>query len=67
MGYPRALLFGSGYLANLAVMQSLLGPGDVCVQDKLNHACLIDGARLAGVRAASAIRTRDAEGARCAS
>ena len=48
MGYPRALLLGSGYLANLAVMQSLLGPGDICVQDKLNHACLIDGARLSG-------------------
>ena len=48
MGYPRALLLGSGYLANLAVLQSLLGPGDVCVQDKRNHACLIDGARLAG-------------------
>jgi 8-amino-7-oxononanoate synthase len=46
MGYPRALFMGSGYLANLAVMQSLLGPGDVCVQDKLNHACLLDGARL---------------------
>ena len=48
MDYPRALLMGSGYLANLAVMQSLLGDGDVCVQDKRNHACLIDGARLAG-------------------
>jgi 8-amino-7-oxononanoate synthase len=48
MGYPRALLFGSGYLANLALLQALLGPGDVCVQDKRNHACLIDGARLAG-------------------
>ena len=47
MGYPKALLFGSGYLANLAVLQSLLGPGDTCVQDKLNHACLLDGARLA--------------------
>ena len=45
MDYPRALLFSSGYLANLAVMQSLLGPGDICVQDKLNHACLLDGAR----------------------
>ena len=48
LGYPRALLFGSGYLANLAVLQSLLREGDVCVQDKLNHACLIDGARLSG-------------------
>jgi 8-amino-7-oxononanoate synthase len=46
MGYERALYFGSGYLANLAAMQSLLGPGDLCVQDKLNHACLLDGARL---------------------
>lgn len=48
LGYERALFFGSGYQANLAVMQSLLAEGDVCVQDKLNHACLIDGARLAG-------------------
>lgn len=45
---PRALLFGSGYMANLAVVQALLGDGDVCVQDKLNHASLIDAARLAG-------------------
>jgi 8-amino-7-oxononanoate synthase len=47
MGYERALYFGSGYLANLAAMKSLLAPGDLCVQDKLNHACLLDGARLA--------------------
>ena len=46
LGYPRALLFGAGYLANLAVMQSLLQAGDVCLQDKLDHASLIDGARL---------------------
>ena len=44
----RALLFGSGYLANLAVLQALLGEGDACVQDKLNHASLIDAAKLAG-------------------
>jgi 8-amino-7-oxononanoate synthase len=48
LGYERGLLFGSGYQANLAVLQSLLEEGDVCVQDKLNHACLIDGARLSG-------------------
>jgi 8-amino-7-oxononanoate synthase len=48
LGHPRALLFGSGYLANLGVLQALLGAGDVCVQDKLNHACLLDGARLSG-------------------
>ncbi|MBS0211889.1 MAG: 8-amino-7-oxononanoate synthase [Proteobacteria bacterium] len=46
LGYPRALLFGSGYLANLAVPQALLQAGDVCLQDKLDHASLIDGARL---------------------
>jgi 8-amino-7-oxononanoate synthase len=45
---PRALLFSSGYVANLTVLQALLGKGDACVQDKLNHASLIDGARLAG-------------------
>jgi 8-amino-7-oxononanoate synthase len=46
LGYPRALLFGSGYLANLAVVQALMQAGDVCLQDKLNHASLIDGARV---------------------
>lgn len=45
---PRALLFGSGFMANLAVVQAFLGAGDVCVQDKLNHASLIDAARLSG-------------------
>jgi 8-amino-7-oxononanoate synthase len=48
LGAPRALLFGSGYLANLAVVQALLGDDDLCVQDRLNHASLIDAARLAG-------------------
>ena len=43
-----ALLFSTGYMANLGAIQALLGENDVCVQDKLNHACLIDGARLAG-------------------
>ncbi len=47
---PRALLFGSGFLANLAIVQALLGDEDVCVQDRLNHASLVDAARLAGCR-----------------
>jgi 8-amino-7-oxononanoate synthase len=47
-GRERALLFSTGYMANLGTMQALLARGDVCVQDKLNHACLLDGAQLAG-------------------
>ncbi|MCR6664224.1 MAG: 8-amino-7-oxononanoate synthase [Luteimonas sp.] len=47
---PAALLFGNGYLANLAVLQALLGDDDVCVQDRLNHASLVDAARLSGCR-----------------
>lgn len=47
-GRERALLFSTGYMANLGVVGALLGDGDVCVQDKLNHASLIDAARLSG-------------------
>jgi 8-amino-7-oxononanoate synthase len=47
-GRERALLFSTGYMANLGVMQALLERGELCVQDKLNHACLLDGAQLAG-------------------
>ncbi|HET9032696.1 MAG TPA: 8-amino-7-oxononanoate synthase [Dokdonella sp.] len=49
-GRERALLFSTGYMANLGIMQTLLHPRAVCVQDKLNHVCLIDGARLSGAR-----------------
>ena len=48
LGRERALLFSTGYMANLGVLGALLADGDICVQDKLNHACLIDGARLSG-------------------
>ena len=46
MGAERALLFSTGYMANLAVLTSLADRGDVIHQDKLNHASLIDGALL---------------------
>jgi 8-amino-7-oxononanoate synthase len=51
-GRERALLFSTGYMANLGAMQALLSPGDVCVQDKLNHASLLDAARLTGAELA---------------
>jgi 8-amino-7-oxononanoate synthase len=47
-GRERALLFSTGYMANLGVLQAMLARGDICVQDKLNHACLLDGAQLSG-------------------
>ena len=47
---PRALLFSTGYTANLGVMASLLGRGDRVFEDRLNHASLLDAARLSGAR-----------------
>ncbi len=48
LGYPRALLFSTGYMAAIGSLFALLGRHDLCLQDRLNHACLLDGARLAG-------------------
>ena len=49
-GRPRALLFSTGYMANLGVISALLGPGDAAFEDRLNHASLLDGALLSRAR-----------------
>ena len=45
-GFPRALLFSSGYMANAGVVTALVGRGDAIYSDKLNHASLNDAAML---------------------
>lgn len=49
-GRPRALLFSTGYMANLAAVTALVGQGDAVLEDRLNHASLLDAGLLSGAR-----------------
>ncbi|GBG38545.1 8-amino-7-oxononanoate synthase [Mycobacterium montefiorense] len=72
VGAPAALLFSSGYLANLGAVVGLSGPGSLLVSDAHSHASLVDACRLSRARVAvtphrdvdavdAALRSRDEE------
>lgn len=50
VGQPASVLFSTGYASNLGVIQALVGRDDIIFSDALNHASLIDGARLSRAR-----------------
>ncbi|MDO8720331.1 MAG: 8-amino-7-oxononanoate synthase [Polaromonas sp.] len=50
VGLPRALYFYAGYATNTGIIAALVAAGDAIFSDALNHACLIDGARLSRAR-----------------
>jgi 8-amino-7-oxononanoate synthase len=49
-GRPRTLLFSTGYMANLAAVTALVGQGDTVLEDRINHASLLDAGLLSGAR-----------------
>ena len=49
-GTPASIVFPTGYMANLGTMQALVGAGDAVIIDRLNHASIIDGARISGAK-----------------
>lgn len=49
-GRDRAILFSSGYMANVGTINALVGKNDAVFEDKLNHASLLDGGLLSGAR-----------------
>ncbi len=56
VGFPRALTFSTGYLANLAIIPTLATRGSMIFSDKLNHASLIDAMQLAKAQGAETQR-----------
>ncbi|MGB1111328.1 MAG: aminotransferase class I/II-fold pyridoxal phosphate-dependent enzyme, partial [Gammaproteobacteria bacterium] len=50
LGRERALLFSTGYMANLGAVTALAGRGDSIIEDRLNHASLLDAGLLSGAR-----------------
>ncbi len=49
-GRERALLFSTGYMANMGAISALVGRGDTVLEDRLNHASLLDGGLLSGAK-----------------
>ena len=47
-GKPAAMVFNSGYQANVGVISALCGKGDCVFSDRLNHASIVDGIKLSG-------------------
>lgn len=49
-GRPDACVYSSGYVTNVAIITGLVGPGDLVIMDKLDHASIVDGCLLSGAK-----------------